>query len=72
MLTGEFTVQPPGKCTTYTISFRTTGGQHNPSPVTYDILAIADRPPTARFIQPDKPAVKVPANVKVDLDGDGQ
>ncbi len=66
-LTGEFTVQPPGKSATYTIDFRTASGQHNPSPVTYDILSIADRPPTARFIQPDKPAIKVPANVKVAL-----
>ena len=67
LLTGSFNVQPPGKCTSYTISFRTTGGQLNPSPVTYDILSIADRPPLARFVQPEKPTVKVPANVKVDL-----
>ena len=67
ILTGEFKVKPPGKTPTYTINFRTIGGQHNPSPVTYDILSIADRPPTARLIQPDKPAIKVPANVKVDL-----
>ena len=66
-LNGTFKVYPPGKCASYTISFRTTGGQLNPSPVNYDILSIADRPPTAHFIRPDKPAIKVPANVKVDL-----
>ena len=57
----------PPKSGSYIINFRTTGGQLNPSPVTYDIISIPDRPPTARFVQPDKPAVKVPANVKVDL-----
>ena len=44
ILTGDFKVKPPGKTPTYTINFRTIGGQHNPSPVTYDILSIADRP----------------------------
>ncbi len=67
ILTGDFLVPSPEKRGTYTISFRTAGGQLNPSPVTYDIDSIADRPPTARFVQPDKPAIKVPANVKVDL-----
>ena len=66
-MTGDFRVPTPVNRGTYTISFRTPGGQLNPSPVTYDIDSIADRPPTARFVQPDKPAIKVPANVKVDL-----
>ena len=64
VLTGQFSVNKSG---TYSISFRTTGNQLNPSPVIYDIIAIPDRPPTARFVQPDQPSVKVPANVKVDL-----
>ncbi len=63
-LTGQFKVSKSG---TYTISFRTTGGQLNPNPVVYDILAIADRPPQAKFLRPDRPAIKVPVNVKVDL-----
>ena len=67
ILTGTFDVPPAEKRGSYTIKFRTTGGQLNPSPVTYDIDSIPDRPPTARFVQPDKPAIKVPANVKVDL-----
>ncbi len=63
-LTGRFNV---GKSGSYKISFRTTGGQFNPNPVVYDIIAIPDREPSAKFILPDKPVVKVPANVKVDL-----
>ncbi len=63
-LSGKFNVKESGS---YTIQFRTTGGQANPSPVNYDIIAIPDRPPTARFLQPDKAELKVPANVKVDL-----
>ena len=63
-LTGKFMVTKSG---TYTINFRTTGGQLNPNPVVYDIIAIADRPPQARFLRPDRPTVKVPANVKVDF-----
>ena len=63
-LTGKFKVTKSG---TYTINFRTTGGQLNPNPVVYDIHAIADRPPQGRFLRPDRPTVKVPANVKVDL-----
>ena len=63
-LTGQFKVTKSG---TYTINFRTTGGQLNPNPVVYDILAIADRPPQAKFLRPDQPTIKVPANVKVDF-----
>ncbi len=63
-LTGGFIVT---KSRTYKINFRTTGNQLNPNPVIYDIIAIPDRPPTARFVQPEKPSVAVPANVKVDL-----
>ena len=63
-LTGQFKVTKSG---TYTINFRTTGGQLNPNPVVYDIHAIADRPPQAKFLRPDRPTIKVPANVKVDL-----
>ena len=55
------------KSGTYRIGFRTLNGQVNPSPVNYDIIAIPDNPPTARFVRPDQPVVQVPANVKVDL-----
>ena len=64
VLTGRFKVKTSG---TYKVNFRTTGNQLNPNPVVYDIIAIPDRPPTARFVQPDKPSIKVPANVNVDL-----
>ena len=63
-LTGQFKVAKSG---TYTINFRTTGGQLNPNPVVYDIHSIADRPPQAKFLRPDRPTIKVPANIKVDL-----
>jgi hypothetical protein len=63
-LTGEFTVLKSG---TYKIDFRTTGGQVNPSPVNHDINAEPDLAPTARFLLPDQPTVKVPSNVKVTL-----
>ena len=64
VLTGKFNVTKSG---TYKINFRTTGNQLNPNPVIYDIIAIPDRPPTARFVRPDKPTITVPANVTVDL-----
>ena len=64
LLTGTFVVQKSG---TYRIGFRTTNNQVNPSPVNYDIIAIPDNPPIARFVRPDQPLVQVPANVKVDL-----
>ncbi|AMV37622.1 hypothetical protein [Planctomyces sp. SH-PL62] len=63
-LTGKFKVEKTG---TYTINFRTTGGQLNPNPVVHDILALPDRPPAARFVKPERSGVKVPANVPVDL-----
>ena len=63
-LTGEFTVTKSG---TYKIDFRTTGGQVNPNPVNFDIIALPDLAPNARFVLPDQPTIKVPANVKVDL-----
>ena len=63
-LTGKFKVEQDG---TYTISFRTTGGQLNPSPVVYDIIAHKDNQPTAKFLRPEQPNVKVPVNVKVDM-----
>jgi len=44
VLSGKFNVEKSG---TYTIKFKTTGGQLNPNPVVYDIFAIPDRPPTA-------------------------
>ena len=50
-------IQGEDKSGTYKINFRTTGNQLNPNPVIYDIIAIPDRPPTARFVQPDKPTV---------------
>ncbi len=64
VLTGTFIVKENGS---YTIQFHTSGGQSNPSPVNYDIIAIPDRAPTAKFLQPERPDIKVPANVKVDL-----
>ena len=63
-LSVQFKVTKTG---TYKINFRTTGNQLNPNPVIYDIIAIPDRPPTGRFVQPDKPSIVVPANVAVDL-----
>jgi hypothetical protein len=63
-LIGKFRVKNTG---TYTIRVRSNGGQSNPDPVVYDIWAVPDRPPSARFTQPDKPLVKVPSNVKVAL-----
>ena len=63
-LTGKFKVDKTG---TYTINFRTTGGQLNPNPVVYDILALPDNQPSARFLRPEQPSVQVPANVPVDL-----
>jgi hypothetical protein len=64
-LTGQILVKESG---TYKIDFRTTGGQINPNPVNYDIVALKDREPTIRFVRPDRPSIKVPANVKVDLE----
>ena len=64
VLTGAFRVEKSG---TYTLNFRTTGGQANPNPVVYDILAIEDRPPSAKFLAPGRPTVKVPSNVKFNL-----
>ncbi len=52
VLTGKFKVEKSG---TYTIKFRTTGGQLNPNPVVYEIFAIPDRPPD-RTIHPAGPA----------------
>jgi hypothetical protein len=63
-LIGKFRVKNSG---TYTIKVRSNGGQSNPDPVVYDIVALPDRPPTARFDEPDRPLVKVPSNVKVAL-----
>ncbi len=63
-LTGKFELKKNG---TYTIIFRTTGGQLNPNPVVYDVIAIEDRPPIARFLRPDRPSIKVPSNVKVNF-----
>ncbi len=39
----------------------------NPDPVVYDIVALPDHPPTAKFTHPDEPLVKVPSNVPVAL-----
>ena len=58
-LTGKFKVTKSG---TYTISFRTTGGQLNPNPVVYDIIAIEDR----------RPGRAVPAARQADREGPGQ
>ena len=48
-LTGKFVIRKSGS---YTINFRTTGGQLNPNPVNYDIFAIADRPPQGGSFAP--------------------
>ena len=63
-LVGRFKVEESG---TYTIKFQTTGGQANPEPVVYDILALPDKAPTAQFLRPDQAKVKVPINVPVAL-----
>jgi hypothetical protein len=63
-LIGKFRVDKTG---TYTIKVRSNGGQRNHDPVVYDIVALPDRPPIARFTQPNHPLVKVPSNVKVAL-----
>jgi hypothetical protein len=67
-LIGSFIVTKSG---TYKIDFRTTGNQVNPNPVNYDITALPDREPSARFLQPDQPATKAHANVKVALEMTG-
>ena len=64
ILTGTFVVKTSG---TYKINFKTTGNQYNPNPVVYDIVAIPDRAPTAKFVRPEKPTVSVPANIVVEL-----
>ncbi|MCA1685699.1 MAG: DUF4175 domain-containing protein, partial [Planctomycetia bacterium] len=65
LLVGTFEVQDSG---TYTIKFKTTGGQVNPDPVVYDIKAIPDKPPTeVAFLRPDKPEITVPSNVQVPM-----
>ncbi|KAJ3058884.1 hypothetical protein HK102_010265, partial [Quaeritorhiza haematococci] len=63
-ISGKFMFEKTG---TYTNNVRTTGGQLNPNPVVYDILALPDRQPAARFVRPERSGVKVPANVPVDL-----
>jgi hypothetical protein len=62
-LLGKFQVELDGS---YTIKFKTTGGQMNPDPVVYDIRAIKDLPPTVRFVSPE-PRIKLPSNGKVAL-----
>ena len=65
LLVGSFEVKESG---TYTIKFKTTGGQVNPDPVVYDIKAIPDKAPTeVAFLRPDKPEITVPSNVQVPL-----
>jgi len=65
LLEGTLVVKESG---TYTIKFKTTGGQVNPDPVVYDVTAIPDKPPTeVVFLRPETPEVTVPANVRVPL-----
>ncbi len=65
LLVGTFEVRDSGS---YTIKFKTTGGQINPDPVVYDIKAIPDKAPTeVAFLRPDKPEITVPCNVQVPL-----
>ena len=63
-LVGKFKV---ADSESYKIEFTNTGGQANPEPVVYSIEALRDRAPTARFLRPDQPVIKVPSNVKVPL-----
>ncbi len=63
-LVGKFKVEKSGS---YTIKFRTTGGQMNPDPVVHDIIALPDHPPTASFEKPETPQIEVPSNVQVPL-----
>ena len=64
LLEGKFLVAKSGS---YTIKFTTTGGQPNPDPVVYDVRALPDNPPTAKFLQPEQPSIKLPNNVRVPL-----
>ena len=65
LLVGTFTVNESGS---YTIKFKTTGGQVNPDPVVYTIDCIPDKAPTeVAFLRPDKPEITVPSNVRVPL-----
>src|SRR5579864_5453043 len=63
-LTGRFKVSETGS---YTIKFTTTGGQANPDPVVYDIHALKDEEPKARFVRPSEPSIKAHSNEKVTL-----
>ena len=63
-LSGRFKVTKNGS---YTIKFRTTGGQMNPDPVNYDINSIPDKSPTAQIVKPEQPLIKVPSNAKVPI-----
>ena len=65
LLEGRFTIEQSGS---YTIKFKTTGGQVNPDPVVYDIISIPDNPPTeVAFLKPEKTEITVPSNVSVPI-----
>jgi formylglycine-generating enzyme required for sulfatase activity len=61
-IVGRFIVRDSGS---YSIRLRTYGGQSNPDPVVYAIIALHDKPPIAQFVRPNQPVLKVPSNVKV-------
>jgi hypothetical protein len=63
-LTGTFVVKESGR---YTIRFRNNSNEPNRDPVPYDVIAIPDRVPTARFLEPEYVRLKVPANSDLDL-----
>jgi serine/threonine protein kinase len=63
-LSGTFVVKESGR---YFIRFRNNSNQPNPDPVPYDIIAIPDRAPTARFLEPEYVRLRVPANSDLDL-----
>ncbi len=61
---GSFRVSQTGS---YKIHFETEDGKTNPDPVVYDVEALKDLPPSARFLRPVEPTVQVPANGSVTL-----
>src|SRR5262249_13170532 len=63
-LTGQFKVDKTGS---YTIKFRTTGGQMNHAAVVYDITAPPDNPPPALCEKPESPEMEARSNVHVAL-----
>ncbi len=63
-LTGRIKVAFNGR---YQINFQTTGGQTNPDAQHKEIKSLKDNPPAARFVRPERPALKLPSNAKLPL-----